>query len=156
MDKIKSKIKVAWHKVIWVFFQYLHYYRIINESFCCCFPLSFVLSQGHFRGFAAIGLYLFMSAPNSTSSMVTAVLCIDITSAIQQKVDNAILLPKAIEPYPSAHSKPLNHLRMCVRARRWLEGWYIGKTNGWTEVGVDSGKRQRGIGLLEVCKHPNK
>lgn len=69
-----------------------------------------MLSHGHFRGFAANGLYLFMSAANSTPSMAMAVLCMDITSAIQQKVDNVILLPKAIEPYPSLHSKPLNHL----------------------------------------------
>lgn len=70
----------------------------------------FVLSLGNFRGFAANGLYLFKSAANSTPSMITAVLCTDITSAIQQKVDNVILLPKAIEPYPSVHSKSLNHL----------------------------------------------
>lgn len=72
-----------------------------------------MLSHGHFKGFAAIGLYLFMSAANSTPSMA-AVQRTDITSAIQQKVDYVILLPKAIEPYPSGHSKPLNHLEMCV------------------------------------------
>ena len=86
--------------------------------------LSFVRSHGHFGGFAAIGLYLFMSAANSTPSMATAVLCVDITSAIQQKVDNVILLLKAIEPYPSGHSKPLNHLEMCVC--EYTPGWVVG------------------------------
>lgn len=61
------------------------------------------------EGFAANGLYLLKSAVISTPSKITAV-CMDITPAIQQKVDSVILLPKAIEPYPSVHSKSLNHL----------------------------------------------
>lgn len=46
----------------------------------------------------------FMTAANYT------VLCVDITPAIQQKVDNVTPLPKATEPYPSVHNTPLNRL----------------------------------------------
>lgn len=56
-------------------------------------------------------VYLFMrAAAGATALPVTSVLCVGITSAIQQKVDSIILLPKAIGPYPSLPGKPLNHL----------------------------------------------
>ena len=71
---------------------------------------SFAFSHDYFRSYAVIGLYLFITAAISASSVGTAEVCEDVMFAIQQKVDNVILLPKAIEPYPSVHSKPLNHL----------------------------------------------
>lgn len=99
----------------------------------------------------------FTCSASSMPSMETAVLCMDITSAIQQKVDNVILLPKAIEPHPSARSKPLNHLKcvyVCVSGAEW---WVdiLGKQTGGQGVGVDSRERQRsikGVGSVQAAK----
>ena len=85
-------------------------------------------------------------------------LCMDITSAIQQKVDNVILLPKAIEPHPSARSKPLNHLKcvyVCVSGAEW---WVdiLGKQTGGQGWGWTAGRGRGVLRALEVCKQPNK
>lgn len=101
---------------------------MIND--CCFFPLSFMLSLGHFSCFWPLSVH------DSTPSKATAVLCMDITSAIQQKVDNVFLLPKAIEPYPSGHRKPLKHLEMCVCL--FILGWKGGLIyweNKWEDRG---------------------
>lgn len=61
----------------------------------------------------------------------------DITSAIQQKVDNVILLLRAIEPYPSGHSKPLNHLEVdvCLCVYSEVGGRLIYWENKWVDRG---------------------
>lgn len=70
--------------------------------------------------------------------MITAALRMDIKSAIQQKVNNVILLPKAIEAYSSVSSKSSFVYSGSL-------GGLLGKKNGWREVGSLAVDKGRGV-----------
>lgn len=81
-------------------------YLALSVHLLCICPRPIAISEA----FCLLSFSCWSVACSTPSMETAAVLCVDITPAIQQKFDNVVLLPKAIEPYPSVHSKQLHCL----------------------------------------------